>query len=298
MAKMLSRVVPWLASRNGGSPAGAVRALVHQDTDALGRLVGLDPVANVFMASQLETAGSAVPAGLGTVVLGYFEDDGALTGACWIGANVVPVQATAVQARFFGQWLASSQRNIASIFGPAEAVLGIYAELECAGAKAAEIRADQPLLVMAAEPGLAGEPGLVPSREEDFAAILPAAAAMFEEEVGYSPFLGGEEHYRRRIAALIRQGYSLSHLNGNGEVIFKADLGAVSSAATQIQGVWLNPEYRGRGLSAGYMAAVVRLAQCHAPLATLYVNDYNVRARATYERVGFRQVGTFATVLF
>ncbi len=294
---MLSRVVPWLASRNG-VPAGPVRALAHQDTGALGRLVGLDPVANVFMASQLEQAGSAVPASLGTVVLGYFEDDGTLAGACWIGSNVVPVQATAAQARSFGRWLASSQRNIASIFGPAEAVLGIYAELESAGAKAAEIRADQPLLVMAAEPVLPGEPGLVPSRPEDFAAILPAAAAMFEEEVGYSPFLGGEEHYRRRVATLIRQGYSLSHLDEAGQVIFKADLGAVSAAATQIQGVWLNPAYRGRGLSAGYMAAVVRLARCHAPLATLYVNDYNLRARATYERVGFRQVGTFATVLF
>jgi predicted GNAT family acetyltransferase len=35
-----------------------------------------------------------------------------------------------------------------------------------------------------------------------------------------------------------------------------------------------------------------------APSVSLYVNDYNVRAVRTYERVGFRQVGTFATVLF
>jgi predicted GNAT family acetyltransferase len=46
------------------------------------------------------------------------------------------------------------------------------------------------------------------------------------------------------------------------------------------------------------MAAVVLLAQKMAPVTSLYVNDYNSRARATYERVGFRQVGTFATVLF
>jgi predicted GNAT family acetyltransferase len=46
------------------------------------------------------------------------------------------------------------------------------------------------------------------------------------------------------------------------------------------------------------MAAVVELAQRLAPVTSLYVNDYNARARATYERVGFRQVGTFATVLF
>jgi predicted GNAT family acetyltransferase len=81
-------------------------------------------------------------------------------------------------------------------------------------------------------------------------------------------------------------------------VVFKAELGAVTTEVTQVQGVWMNPSYRGLGLSAGYMAAVVLLAQKMAPVTSLYVNDYNSRARATYERVGFRQVGTFATVLF
>jgi predicted GNAT family acetyltransferase len=32
-------------------------------------------------------------------------------------------------------------------------------------------------------------------------------------------------------------------------------------------------------------------------IASLYVNDFNEVARATYERVGFTRVGTFATVL-
>jgi predicted GNAT family acetyltransferase len=60
----------------------------------------------------------------------------------------------------------------------------------------------------------------------------------------------------------------------------------------------MNPLYRGRGLSAGYMAAVVEQARKVAPITSLYVNGFNLRARATYERVGFQQVGTFATVLF
>ena len=33
-------------------------------------------------------------------------------------------------------------------------------------------------------------------------------------------------------------------------------------------------------------------------VVSLYVNDYNVRALAAYRRVGFREVGAFATVLF
>jgi predicted GNAT family acetyltransferase len=41
------------------------------------------------------------------------------------------------------------------------------------------------------------------------------------------------------------------------------------------------------------------LARTHvAPTVSLYVNDFNTAALATYRRVGFRQVGTFASVLF
>jgi predicted GNAT family acetyltransferase len=31
---------------------------------------------------------------------------------------------------------------------------------------------------------------------------------------------------------------------------------------------------------------------------SLYVNDFNTAARQSYLRVGFREVGTFASVLF
>jgi uncharacterized protein len=62
--------------------------------------------------------------------------------------------------------------------------------------------------------------------------------------------------------------------------------------------VWVTPDRRGQGLSTPGMAAVVQHALAVAPAVSLYVNDFNVRALAAYRRVGFRQVGTYATVLF
>jgi len=298
MPTIRSRVAPWLASRRSADH-GPVRVLVREDTGALRALVARDPVANVFIDSLLGNGGSAVPSQPGSVILGFFENDGGdLASACWVGSNVVPIEVTAAQSTYYGRWLVANWQVHASIFGPAEAVLGIMAELSKLGVRAQEIRGNQPLLMMADASPLAANPALAVSRIGEFEEILLAAAAMFEEEVGYSPFLGGEENYRRRVAWLINNGHTFSHCEPNGEVIFKADLGAVTGKASQIQGVWMNPRYRGLGLSAGYMAGVVNFARAIAPVTSLYVNDFNVRARASYAKVGFEQVGTFATVLF
>jgi ribosomal protein S18 acetylase RimI-like enzyme len=256
-----------------------------------------DPVANVFMLAHLKTAGSAGPTAGGAAVLGVF-DDGVLLGACWAGANLVPVELDPGFAGLVAGAASASGRRFASAFGPADSVLALHAELAELGHAAHEVREEQPLMTLGGPPAVTPNADLELGRLSDFERILPACAAMFEEEVGYSPFLGGKEFYSRRVEGLIRQGHSLAHVNESGEVVFKAELGAVTAEVTQIQGVWMNPGYRGQGLSAGYMAAVVEKARALAPVTSLYVNGFNLRARSTYERVGFRQVGTFATVLF
>jgi predicted GNAT family acetyltransferase len=122
---------------------------------------------------------------------------------------------------------------------------------------------------------------------------------MFTEEVGVSPLrTDGGASYRARLAELIRAGYSLAWIEG-GEVLFKAEIGAVSRSACQIQGVWVKPSLRGRGIGAAGTAAVVEYARTAiAPVVSLYVNDFNAPARAAYERVGFGEVGRYASVLF
>ncbi|KIS28010.1 acetyltransferase [Arthrobacter sp. SPG23] len=295
---MLSRVAPWLASRREtAGPGISIRVLSGPDTAELRELARTDVVANVFILSHLAATGTAAPTTGGASIFGVFDGD-ALVGACWAGANLVPIQLDAELAGPVAEHAQRSGRRFASIFGPADTVLAMYEQLEQLGQQAHEVRADQPLMSIAGPPAVQPNTGLGIGQLADFDRILPACAAMFEEEVGYSPFLGGREFYSRRVEGLIRQGHSLVHLDEGGQVTFKAELGAVTPDVTQVQGVWMNPSCRGRGLSAGYMAAVVVLAQKLAPVTSLYVNDYNARARATYERVGFHQVGTFATVLF
>ncbi|MFD1214267.1 GNAT family N-acetyltransferase [Arthrobacter sp. GCM10027362] len=301
---MLSRAVPWLtsASQRGTVPEArsgtSIRALTEADTEELWSLVRTDPVANVFLAAHLESARTAGPTPSGARILGCFDGGGTLAGACWAGVNVVPVGLDAVQGARMGDFLAAANRHISSIFGPAEGVLGIWSTLQHSSARPFDVRPDQPLMELRGAPAVAPDPSLRFSTLEDLDALVPACVAMFEEEVGYSPLSGGGQHYRQRVKSLIERGHSVLCRNADGEVVFKAELGNVSTEAVQIQGVWMNPAYRGQGRAAAYMAAVVELSRRYAPVASLYVNDYNHRAMAAYRRVGFEQVGTFATILF
>jgi predicted GNAT family acetyltransferase len=109
---------------------------------------------------------------------------------------------------------------------------------------------------------------------------------------------GGRDLYQTRVRQLISKGLAYARIE-DGEVLFKAEIGAVTPHACQVQGVWVPPSRRSEGLSVPGMAAVAQLAlQDVAPVVTLYVNAHNVAARRCYESVGFDQTCRFTTILF
>jgi predicted GNAT family acetyltransferase len=144
-------------------------------------------------------------------------------------------------------------------------------------------------------PQIEPDPGVRRMTLEHWDSYYEAAVKMYTEEVGVSPVQGNPAGYRFYVRQLITTGRAFG-LVRDGRVVFKADVGSVAGSVCQVQGVWLDPALRGQGLAAPAMAAVVRLAQSIAPTVSLYVNDFNRPARATYRRVGFAEVGEFATI--
>ena len=132
----------------------------------------------------------------------------------------------------------------------------------------------------------------------DLGELLPAAAAMFTEEVGFDPIARYGDGYAARLRTLIAGQCSAIVTDVNGRVIFKADAGIVNLDAAQVQGVWLHPDYRGYGLAKPFFAAAAQILQGRYPHLSLYVNDYNVRALAMYRGTGWEQIGQFSTVIF
>lgn len=232
-----------------------------------------------------------------------FPAAGPLEAICWAGANIVPVLSAdagsdAVPA--FAELARRRGATSSSLVGEREAVLALWSLLS-SDWTAREVRDDQPSLAIDRAPDVAADPQVRRSRPQDLGRVLPACVAMFTEEVGYSPVAGAGGAYAQRVAALISDGRSFVRTeqdDARSAVVFKAEVGAQAGTVAQLQGVWVEPTHRGQGLAAPGVAAVVEAVRSPlTPVVSLYVNSYNAAALATYQRVGFTQVGTYATVL-
>jgi hypothetical protein len=272
------------------------RLLDDRDLPALTRLLALDPIANCTVAGRVETVGLDRRR-LGGEIWGY--GGGQLVGACYAGANLIPVGAEPAALQSFAERALRGGRRCSSIVGPMQAVTPLWSRLEHSWGPARAIRARQPLLQINTAPAVEPDHSVRRVLPEEIETLLPASVAMFTEEVGVSPIgRDGGALYRARVRDVIGAGRSFARIQ-DGRVVFKAELGAVSHDVCQVQGVWVDPAHRGRGLGTAGMAAVVQAAlRDVAPVVSLYVNDFNEAARSAYRRVGFTEVGTFMSVMF
>ena len=276
---------------------GTVRPVLSTDLPTVAALLAADPVSHCFVASRVHAAG-VDPWRLGGELLGYF-DGGSLKSMVYCGANLVPVGTSPASRAAFADRLRPQGRRCSSFVGPADEVLDLWRLLEPAWGPARDVRSCQPVMVIDGEPSVESDPLTRRTTLVDLDLLVPACVDMFTTEVGVSPVAGGGgPAYRARIAEIVREGRSFARID-DGVVVFKAEVGAVAQGVCQVQGVWVNPAFRGRRLSEAGMATVSTMARAGiAPTVSLYVNDYNTAARKAYRAVGYREHGAFATVLF
>ena len=267
-----------LTTRHGVRPLGA------GDLDDFLALARQDPVVNVFVDYRARTT-NLEPRWLGGEMWGRFEG-GRLRAACHVGANLVPVQATAEDAAAFAERALTRGRTVSTIVGPQEAVEvfweGVAAQLGHARATPA---GTSRTCRSTARP---------PSRPTRWCAAPPARTWPSCTRRAW-PCTPRRSASRRRPAGepsstapgsrqLMNRGWSFARFD-DGRLVFKAEVACATPYAAQVQGVWVAPDRRGEGLAAAGMAAVVELVRAEiAPIVSLYVNDWNDAARRTYEQ--------------
>jgi predicted GNAT family acetyltransferase len=276
---------------------GGVRALTSADSEEFLALARRDPVVNVFAIHRALTT-NLDPRWLGGEMWGRYDGE-KLVAACHVAANLVPIQASPQDARAFAERAVEKGRTASTIVGPQDAVAALWDGIDGAWGPPRDERWDQRHLVLTRAPQVTPDRLVRFSERADLDALYPACVAMYTEEVGISPEVGGNaDLYRARVAQLINRRWSFLRYDGD-EVVFKAEVAWATTECAQVQGVWVPRHRRGEGLATSGMAAVAALVlEEVAPTVSLYVNQWNQSARAVYDQVGFTETGRFATIMF
>ena len=141
--------------------------------------------------------------------------------------------------------------------------------------------------------------GLLIRRPEDRdrESLFRLQAAYEQEEVipkngVFDPFSS-----RKNFNRILTEGHVLL-AELDGQVVGKINTSAFSFSRAQIGGVYIRPEYRGRGIAARMTAAFVRDLLAQGKGITLFVKKRNAPAKAVYLKLGFRVLGDYRIVYY
>ncbi len=134
------------------------------------------------------------------------------------------------------------------------------------------------------------------ARPSEWQTVASNSALMIEHELQYDPRKFTQE-FNTNVRAMIERGFWWVG-ERDGELVFFCNAGPRSDKTLQLQGIWTPAAMRRRGYATAALHGICDELLHEAPSLSLYVNGFNTEAIALYERVGFRQVSEFATLLF
>ncbi len=259
-----------------------------------------DPVVNVYLVALLLRDRLEAPpdecwlARRGGEIAGLLHLGGA-TGSV-LPAGDGPGVADALAARVAGRLALLPPRF--QVVGGRAAVEAVVAGLRPAGL---EPRCHRPHTYMAlTRGGLAPFerlPGLRPARPADYALVHTSGADLRAEELGDDPRVSDPDGYARRAEDECRGGHTWLWIE-DGELRFRASLGALTADAAQIAGVYTPPAQRGRGYARRGTAELCARQLERVGAACLFVADTNAPAIAVYRRLGFRPLAAWASAFY
>jgi ribosomal protein S18 acetylase RimI-like enzyme len=125
--------------------------------------------------------------------------------------------------------------------------------------------------------------------------VMLVQAQMAFDEGGVNPMEIDPRGFRLRCARRIEQGRVWVWLEG-GRLIFKADILADTPEVNYLEGVWMNPQERGKGYGVRCMSQLGRQLLTRTKAVTVLVNEDAPQAQAFYRKAGCRFRGCYDTI--
>ena len=245
-----------------------------------------DPYENVYLSHLVRYDHSqATRSGIVAAV-----ESGRVVGVASYGRQLVLAsEPEAIDA--FAQFT-QRHRGERMIVGPRDVVAALWSRLRDRRPPPRIVRDRQ--FVMALEGGCAQSHslhGLVVrmANPSDCAGVIESSAQMIEHELDYDPRRTSPD-FAAGVRSMIEHGRWWVAEYG-GRLAFFCSIGPWCERTTQLQGIWVPPALRGKGIATAALASVCERMLETAPTLSLYVNDFNAPAIALYRRFGFVKVG-------
>ncbi|HEX6730184.1 MAG TPA: GNAT family N-acetyltransferase [Pyrinomonadaceae bacterium] len=129
----------------------------------------------------------------------------------------------------------------------------------------------------------------------DLETVAPIQAAMAEEESGTNPLEVDREGFLARCARRIEMG-RVWVLEEDGRLMFKADVLADTPDVVYLEGVWVNPSERGKGLGRQCLRQLCQQLLSRTKSVCVLVNDNNQRAHTFYRMCNFKMRGVYDSI--
>ena len=126
-------------------------------------------------------------------------------------------------------------------------------------------------------------------------AVAEAQAEVAFIESGVDPMVRDREGFLKRVARRIEQGRVFVALDGD-KVVFKADIIAETDNVVYLEGVYVAPEYRGRGIGSKCLAKLTLELLNRAEHVCLMSNVDFTDAHRSFLKAGFRPADTCVTL--
>lgn len=139
-------------------------------------------------------------------------------------------------------------------------------------------------------------PGLRRATEAELIQIAEAHAEIALEESGVNPMVKDREGFLKRVLRRINQGRNWAVVDDEGNLIFKADIVAETPDVNYLEGIYVHPDYRGKGIGANCLSQLSRILLEKVRHVCLLSNENSSGAHQVYLKAGFKSQDCCVTI--
>jgi predicted GNAT family acetyltransferase len=288
-ATATARIAPALPARNISLTIHSLRN--GEEAEVLAFLA-VRPLHTVIMAGLIRDNGLESDLNRGTFHA-CRNEAGELEGVALIGHVTLFETHSDVALRLFAE-LARDCTNGYVIIGEQDRVQKFWNSYSPSGQPARLMCRE--LLLEQRSPLAGGKPvNLRRATMDDLELIVPVHAQMAFEESGINPLSRDPEGFRRRVAHRIELGRVWVSIVED-KLIFKADVQSETAPQTYLEGIYTDPEERGKGYGHKCISQLSRILLESSESLCVLVNELNPGAQSFYRQAGYELRGHYDTI--